>query len=115
MYVASPHALHDEHTRLALEAGKPVLCEKPMTLDADSAASLFEEAAARGLFLMEAMWTACHPSDPQAAGPARRAGSTAPHARSTPTSACVVEADPSDRLLDPALGPAPCWTWASTR
>ena len=62
VYVASPHALHDEHTRLALEAGKPVLCEKPMTLDADSAALLFEEAAARGLFLMEAMWTACHPT-----------------------------------------------------
>ena len=35
VYVATPHALHDAHVRLALEAGKAVLCEKPMTLDAD--------------------------------------------------------------------------------
>ena len=61
VYVATPHALHDAHVRLALEAGKAVLCEKPMTLDAESTAALFDEAERRGLFLMEAMWTACHP------------------------------------------------------
>src|SRR4051794_22744937 len=49
VYVASPHALHDEHTRLVLAAGKPVLCEKPMTLDAASTTALFAEAADRGL------------------------------------------------------------------
>ena len=32
VYVASPHALHLEHARLALEAGKHVLCEKPLTV-----------------------------------------------------------------------------------
>jgi predicted dehydrogenase len=103
VYVASPHALHDEHTRLALGAGKPVLCEKPMTLDADSAALLFEEAAARKLFLMEAMWTACHPtirklllllSSGQYGTPRQI------HA----DLGMVVETDPRDRLLDPALG-----------
>jgi predicted dehydrogenase len=62
VYVASPHTLHDEHTRMALAAGKPVLCEKPMTLDAASTTALFAEAAERGLFLMEAMWMACHPA-----------------------------------------------------
>jgi predicted dehydrogenase len=61
VYVATPHSLHDEHTRLALAAGKAVLCEKPMTLDAASTTALFEEAAQRGLFLMEAMWMVCHP------------------------------------------------------
>jgi len=103
VYVASPHALHDQHTRLALAAGKPVLCEKPMTLDADSTALLFDEAAARGLFLMEAMWTACHPTIRKLLallatgeyGTARQV-----HA----DLGMVVETDPSDRLLDPALG-----------
>ena len=33
VYVASPHALHLEHARLAFEAGKHVLCEKPLTID----------------------------------------------------------------------------------
>ena len=37
VYVATPHALHLEHARLALEAGKHVLCEKPLTLDAAEA------------------------------------------------------------------------------
>ena len=31
--VSSPHALHYEHAKAALEAGAHVMCEKPMTLD----------------------------------------------------------------------------------
>ncbi len=103
VYVASPHALHVEHTRLALEAGKHVLCEKPMTLDAASTQSLFEEAAARGLFLMEAMWTACHP----AIRKLRSVLASGQHGTARQVHADIgflVQADPSDRLLDPALG-----------
>lgn len=57
VYVASPHSHHFEHTLLALQAGKPVLCEKAFTLTATQAALLAAEARARKLFLMEAMWT----------------------------------------------------------
>src|SRR3954447_9688324 len=37
VYVATPHALHLENVRMAFEAGKHVLCEKPVTLDAADA------------------------------------------------------------------------------
>ncbi len=59
VYVASPHSHHLEHTRLAFAAGKPVLCEKPLTLTRDDGEALF--AGAGDLFCMEAMWMACHP------------------------------------------------------
>lgn len=61
VYIASPHALHLEHARLALEAGKHVLCEKPVTLDAADADEMVRLARHHDRFLMEAMWTACHP------------------------------------------------------
>jgi dihydrodiol dehydrogenase / D-xylose 1-dehydrogenase (NADP) len=56
IYVSTPPALHAPNARLALEAGKHVLCEKPFTLNARQAADLMALARARGLFLMEAMW-----------------------------------------------------------
>ena len=56
VYVATPPALHAEHARLALEAGKHVLCEKPFTLNARQAADLIALARERRRFLMEAMW-----------------------------------------------------------
>lgn len=56
VYVATPPALHAGHARLALEAGKHVLCEKPFTLNARQAADLIALARERRLFLMEAMW-----------------------------------------------------------
>lgn len=57
VYVASPHSHHREHAILALEAGKHVLIEKAVTLDADEAIAIRDIAAGRGLLAMEAMWT----------------------------------------------------------
>ena len=57
VYVATPHALHRDHIMLALEAGKPVLCEKPFTLNAKQAAEVIKFAREKKLLLMEAMWT----------------------------------------------------------
>lgn len=50
--IAGPDLLHAEHVRVALAAGRHVLCEKPLARDADDAQSLLplaEEAAARGI------------------------------------------------------------------
>jgi dihydrodiol dehydrogenase / D-xylose 1-dehydrogenase (NADP) len=61
VYISSPHAFHYEHTLLALRAGKAVLCEKPITINAAEASELVRESRERGLFLMEAMWTRFFP------------------------------------------------------
>ncbi|TDD99071.1 Gfo/Idh/MocA family protein [Jiangella asiatica] len=57
VYVATPQTAHATNIRLALEAGKPVLCEKPFTITAAEASEVVALARQRGLFLMEAMWT----------------------------------------------------------
>lgn len=57
VYVATPHPMHHGNARLALEAGKPVLVEKPFTMDGAEARDLVDLARTRNLFLMEAMWT----------------------------------------------------------
>ncbi|HOQ90164.1 MAG TPA: Gfo/Idh/MocA family oxidoreductase, partial [Candidatus Hydrogenedentes bacterium] len=57
LYIATPHALHMEHTLMGLDAGKAVLCEKPFALNAVQADQMVRRARERKLFLMEAMWT----------------------------------------------------------
>lgn len=62
VYVATVNALHYEHIMLCLENGKPVLCEKPFTLNATEARSVFAKAKEKGLFCMEGMWTSFLPT-----------------------------------------------------
>lgn len=57
VYIASTHNFHHAQARLALEAGKPVLCEKPLTVNADESMELIELARDKGVFLMEALWS----------------------------------------------------------
>jgi predicted dehydrogenase len=62
IYVATPHNAHFAATKLCLEAGKAVLCEKPFTLDLASSTELVAIARDRGVFLMEAMWMRANPA-----------------------------------------------------
>jgi predicted dehydrogenase len=57
IYIATPHAQHGEWVRPCLEAGKPVLCEKPLVPNLAQARALVRLARERNVFLMEAMWT----------------------------------------------------------
>lgn len=57
IYVSTPHPMHHENARLALEHGKHVLVEKAFTLNRTEAADLQALAAERGLLVTEAMWT----------------------------------------------------------
>jgi predicted dehydrogenase len=57
VYVATPHSHHLEHALLAIEAGKHVLVEKPITRSTAEARTLLDAAQAAGVFCMEAVWT----------------------------------------------------------
>lgn len=57
VYVANIHPAHYEAVKTCLLAGKPVLCEKPLTMTADQARDLFRLSEQQGILLMEAIWT----------------------------------------------------------
>ena len=57
IYVATPHPMHHEDARLALQNGKHVLVEKAFTLNRAEAEDLQKLAAEKGLLAMEAMWS----------------------------------------------------------
>jgi predicted dehydrogenase len=61
IYVATPHSFHEEQVLASLEAGKHVLCEKPMGVNRIQVQAMTVKAREKGLFLMEAMWTGVLP------------------------------------------------------
>src|ERR1700759_1857386 len=54
IYIASPHALHHEHTLLCLNRQKAVLCEKAFALNLRQAKEMVDVSRNRQVFLMEA-------------------------------------------------------------
>ena len=61
VYVATPIALHAEHGRRVLEAGKHLWCEKPLSGDRAECASLLDLSRARNLVLCEGFMHLRHP------------------------------------------------------
>ncbi len=57
IYIASPHALHHEHTLLCLNHQKAVLCEKAFALNLRQAKEMVAVSRNRKVFLMEALWS----------------------------------------------------------
>ncbi|KAH9850378.1 NAD-P-binding protein [Lenzites betulinus] len=62
VYNPLPNGLHFEWTMRALEAGKHVLLEKPMTDTAEESRQIFALAEAKGLVVLEAMHSTFHPA-----------------------------------------------------
>lgn len=62
IYIANLKTQHFEAVKLALNAGKAVLCEKPMTINAKQAYELITLARKKNVFLMEAMWMRYNPN-----------------------------------------------------
>lgn len=61
VYIATPHPLHPEWAIKAAEAGKHVLCEKPLAINRAWAAAMIEAAIRNDVFLMEAYMYRCLP------------------------------------------------------
>lgn len=103
VYVATPHPFHEEHALLAINAGKHVLIEKPITMNRDQAARVVEAGRAKGVLVLEAMWTRFLPHmvrirESIAAGELGELRSlVADHGQLLPS-------DPAHRINDPALG-----------
>jgi D-xylose 1-dehydrogenase (NADP+, D-xylono-1,5-lactone-forming) len=61
VYISLPNSLHVEWTLRALEAGKHVLCEKPLSRDPDALGRVFDYADECGLILSEGFMWRHHP------------------------------------------------------
>ena len=61
VYIVTPHPAHYPYVKLAIELGKPVLCEKPFTVKAEETRELFSLAREKKVYLAEAMWTWFNP------------------------------------------------------
>lgn len=61
IYIPLPNTMHVEWTRKAIEAGKHVLCEKPIAMHADEVNGLIEARDRKGVIAGEAFMVAHHP------------------------------------------------------
>lgn len=61
VYIASPHQTHYEYAKQAIEAGRHVLCEKPLTFSVSAAEELYALAEEKKVVLMEGIKTAYVP------------------------------------------------------
>jgi predicted dehydrogenase len=57
IYIGIPHPWHKEYALKAFKAGKAVLCEKPVCINAGELSELIKAAREKRVFFMEAMWT----------------------------------------------------------
>lgn len=62
IYIATPHSHHYETMKLCVEHHKNILCEKPITVNANQLKEIKQLAKDNGVFLAEALWPRYMPS-----------------------------------------------------
>ena len=62
IYIATPHTFHEEWSIKCLNAGKHVLCEKPLGINAKQVKNIISCAQKNNRFMMEAMWSRFNPT-----------------------------------------------------
>jgi len=61
VHISTPHTAHAEWAIRAAEAGKHILCEKPLAMNHQEALAVVQAARRHNVFLMEAFMYRCHP------------------------------------------------------
>ncbi|MHA7879708.1 MAG: Gfo/Idh/MocA family protein [Saccharospirillum sp.] len=102
IYIASPHTAHVDQAIAALEAGKAVLVEKPVAVNANDAEHLYQTAARCGRFCQEALWTRFNPVYQTLLSQAR-SGRLGRLCHSHSNFGFVAPTDPTHRLNNPQL------------
>jgi predicted dehydrogenase/aryl-alcohol dehydrogenase-like predicted oxidoreductase len=103
VYIATPHPEHASQAIRAAEAGKHVLCEKPLTINHAQAMAVVEAAAEHDVFLMEAFMYRCHPQT-AALVELIRSGAIGEVRSIRAAFSFDSHAGPESRLLNPELG-----------
>jgi predicted dehydrogenase len=103
VYVAAPHSEHLALGLLAIAAGKHVLIEKPIGVNAAQARELKAAASAAGVLVMEAMWS-CYLPQTTVVARLLADGALGDVLAVTADFGAVFEFDPAGRGFDPALG-----------
>lgn len=62
VYIGAINAKHYELSKLYLDHGKHVLCEKPLCVNLKQATALIKRAESKNLFLLEGIWSRFFPS-----------------------------------------------------
>ena len=102
IYNPLPNGLHAEWSIKAMEAGKHVLCEKPLSVTAEEGASMVQAARANGVLLMEAFMYRFHPQTVWALEQAA-AGRIGPVRLVRSSFSFDIRLRPNDVRLQPAL------------
>jgi predicted dehydrogenase len=103
IYIATPHAFHAKLAIMCLDHKKPVVCEKPLTLDRATAVEVVEAARRNDTFLLEGMWTRFNPAVNRAKE-LIDAGTIGEVRHMTADFGFKKDYDPKSRLYDLALG-----------
>ncbi len=103
VYVATTHAQHRDAALLALAAGKPVLVEKPLGVNAREGREIRAAAQAHGLLCLEGMWLRLNPTA-RALWAAVGGGEIGEMVALRADLSHRFDYDPRHRLFDPAVG-----------
>ena len=103
IYLSNPHPGHAEWSIKCAGAGKHILCEKPLAMNAAEAETVVAAARQHGVFMMEAFMYRCHP---QTVGLAKlvRENAIGRVRMIQATFSFRAPMNPRSRLFDPALG-----------